>query len=422
MKQLQFKHRHSEHSEESPETARRSFTAFRMTSLFVTIVFIAVMNLFLPSHVFAFDAKALTEKLVNINSSSANPQGLDAVRAVLIPEFEKLGYKATTVAGDKNKVVYFSVPGTKPQLVLMGHVDTVFAKDSPFQKFKASGAKWFGPGVSDMKGGLSLILNVLHDLSEAERKNIAVIINDDEEIGSPFSKNVYGRWVKNLKGVLVFEPPLADGSLVDVHAGIQWLTISAKGRAAHAGFEPQAGTNACVALASKLKEIQELSRYADGVSVNPGVIRGGTKANVICENAQVDIDIRFRKLTELKEIEEKIATILKEKSLTLFNPKFPVIFGIKKTIYLPPLSEENSKDLLNVVKKTGEGLQIQITNKPAGYGSDAGHLSGMGVKVLAGLGLPGGGIHSEREFVDVKKYNEKLNLVTETVKNLLTQH
>ena len=205
--------------------------------------------------------QALLEKLVNINSGTRNIDGLDANRQVLIPEFEKLGFEVTTHdLKDGHKLLSMVVPGSKPEVLLMGHIDTVFKKDSDFQKFEVRGDRIYGPGVIDMKAGIVLMLDLLKRFKNTgQLGKFIVIINDDEEIGSPYSKDLVKKLVAGVKTGLVFEPGLPGGAVVTSHSGVYWLTLSVEGKAAHAGLEPEKGINACLELSEKVVRISKLS-------------------------------------------------------------------------------------------------------------------------------------------------------------------
>ncbi len=205
----------------------------------------------------AAEWQSLLESLVDINSGTRNVEGLDAVREVLIPEFEKLGLRADIHdLDDGHKLVAMAVPGGAPEVLLMGHIDTVFPRDSTFQTFEAKGDRIYGPGIIDMKAGIVLILELLKRLEGSDRlEKVLVILNDDEEIGSPYSRALVRDLAAGVETGLVFEPGLPGGAVVTSHSGVRWLTLSVQGKAAHAGLEPEKGLNACVELSHKVVEI-----------------------------------------------------------------------------------------------------------------------------------------------------------------------
>ena len=238
------------------------------------------------SRVIAEKWMALLKDLVEINSGTENVAGIEDVRKKVIPEFEKLGYHATIADfGNGHKLVSFDmpgdIPGQGPNILLAGHLDTVFPKISPFQKLTQTGDELHGPGVMDMKGGVVMILNLLSDFDMSTRKQIRIVLNDDEEIGSPNSKKKFDELAANIPFGLIFEPGLPNGDVITSSSGVHWIEINVKGLAAHAGMGFQKGLNACLALSEKLPRIAQLTNFGRDLTVNIGSIEGGTKPNVV---------------------------------------------------------------------------------------------------------------------------------------------
>jgi glutamate carboxypeptidase len=170
---------------------------------------------------------SLLKDLVETNSGTDNVAGIEEVRKKLIPEFEKLGYHASiTDFGNGHKLVAFDWPSHQssghnndhPKVLLTGHLDTFFPKTSAFQKLTESPTELHGPGVMDMKGGVVMILNLLTDLDEDSRRQIRIVLNDDEEVGSPNSKNKTDELAANIPYGLVFEPGLPNGDVIISHS------------------------------------------------------------------------------------------------------------------------------------------------------------------------------------------------------------
>jgi glutamate carboxypeptidase len=365
--------------------------------------------------------QALLEKIVNINSGTQNIEGLDAVREVLIPEFEKLGFEADIHnLDDSHKLVSMVVPDGKPELLLMGHIDTVFKKDSAFQEYEVKGDKIYGPGIIDMKAGIILMLELLKKFKDTDQlKKFMVIINDDEEIGSPHSHALVKKLVAGVKSGLVFEPGLPGGAVVTSHSGVHWLTLSTRGKASHAGLEPEKGINACVELSYKVAEISKLTDYSKKLTVNVGVIEGGSKPNVVCEHAKAAIDIRFLGKDAIEKTVRKIQAITGEQYVYNDYLKAAPSAKLETLVAIPSMPSSHTKRLYGLLEVAGESIGQKVKGSHVGYTSDANHLADTGMDLLVGLGPYGGGMHTDSEFLIISTYEERLKLTEAVIKEIL---
>ena len=363
----------------------------------------------------------LLEKIVNINSGTQNIEGLDAVREVLIPEFDKLGFKADIHNfDDGHKLVSMVVPGGKPELLLMGHIDTVFKKDSAFQEYEVKGDKIYGPGIIDMKAGLVLMLELLKKFKDTDQlKKFMVIINDDEEIGSPYSHALVKKLVAGVKSGLVFEPGLPGGAVITSHSGVRWLKLSVRGKASHAGLEPEKGINACVELSYKVTEISKLTDYPKQLTVNVGVIEGGTKPNVVCEHAKATIDIRFVERDDIEKTVRKIQDITEEHYVYNDYLEAAPTAKVETIVDIPSMPSSQTNRLYGLLKVAGESIGQKIKGSHVGYTSDANHLVDTGMDLLVGLGPYGGGMHTESEYLKFSTYEERLKLTEALTRKIL---
>lgn len=395
-----------------------------MKSISISLVFLL---LFVATSVQSADqisaeSLSLLKDLVNINSGTQNTKGLEAVRQKLIPEFTKIGFEAKVLDGaNDHKVLVFETPNAKPELVLMGHVDTVFSTESKFQTFEKKGDHYYGPGIIDMKGGLVLIKDVMASLDDKLKSKIRVIINDDEEIGSPHTRAVYLKLLDGIRGALVFEPALPDGTLVTSQSGVYWLKLSVKGKASHAGLEPEKGTSACIELGHKITQIHELTDLNRKLLVNPGTLKGGLKPNVVCENAETQIDIRFVAESDLKEALTKIDDIASKVHLSFYNKDVPPTGKTEFIVKLPSLTSKNTGHLYKLAQSAGAKLGWAVKGQHVGYGSDANHLSSKNIDLLVGLGPYGQGMHTDEEFLDLKSYGRQKELSLGIIKAYLTK-
>ena len=367
----------------------------------------------------------LLRELLEINSGSENTDGLELVRKRLIPEFEKLGFRTTTVdTGDRHKILVFDFDGEKPELLLLGHVDTVFPAASAFQKFSSQGDRLMGPGVIDMKGGIVLILNILTDLKQSPKdaeilKKIRVLLDDDEETGASHSKAKFAEWVKGIPYGLVFEPGLSNRSLVNSHSGVHWSELTVKGRAAHAGMEHEKGLNACVELAHKIIEISKLTDYRKKLTVNVGTIHGGIKPNVVCEEASAKIDIRFVERADLNSALKRIENITAKSATRNSLLGIETHSQLKDLGETPSLTRASTDKLYLLAQEAGLQAGVPVKGEHVGYGTDAGHLAGTGIQLLVGLGPVGGGMHTDSEFMDLNSYLPRKKLGTALIRRVL---
>lgn len=359
--------------------------------------------------------RELLGRLVNINTATNNIAGLVQVRQLLIPQFESLGLVLTRhrLAQDGREVLSFETPGAKPKIMLVGHLDTVFPTTGAFQTLKEQGDRLTGPGVIDMKGGVVLLLNVLEQIKkQGGLDQVRVVLNDDEEIGSPHSKAVLRNLAQGLAFGLVFEPGLADGAVVSSQSGVRWIKLTSTGKAAHAGLEPEKGIDACLDLAIKAKKVSELARSAKGLTINPGLIEGGSKPNVVCDKASVTFDIRFRSLSDWQDLFhaiEKIGAVS-----DVYNPLLQqgARTEVQQLAEMPLLPTENTAELLRRIQISARSLGQTVPARAVGYGSDGNNLAETGMQLLVGVGPYGGGMHSDQEFMLLSSYRERLALLT----------
>ena len=363
----------------------------------------------------------LLQEIVNINSDTRNPEGLAQMRELLIPHFEALGLKVTRhKLAEGRELLSFEEPGAEPQVLLLGHLDTVFPKAGAFRQLTRQGDRLTGPGVIDMKGGLVLMLNALAQLKRGEQLGkIRVLLNDDEEIGSPYSKRSLRELAQGIPHGLVFEPGLEDGAVVRSQSGVRWIKLTTSGKAAHAGLEPENGINACVDLAHKVTKAAALAQPQKGLTINPGVMEGGTKPNVVCEKASVTIDVRFRDLPDWQAVSEVMEKIRGQSDVYNNKLRQGTSTELTQIAEMPPLPESDTQVLVQQAEEVAQALGQAFQARGVGYGSDANHLAGTSMQLLVGLGPYGGGMHSDKEYMLLSSYSDRLALVTGLLRKLL---
>ena len=241
------------------------------------------------------------EELVNIDCGSYTRDGVNAVATHVEAELARMGadveripHRPVEGESQLGDLVVGRLPGEGPRLLLIGHMDTVFGSGTAaLRPFRRDGDRATGPGTSDMKGGLLAGLHAIGALQAAGAKPaISFVANPDEEIGSPFSGHHIRALAAEHDAALVLECARANGDIVSARKGVADLVIDFHGRAAHAGVEPEKGRNAILAAARAVEALHALNGRLEGVTVNAGVIQGGTRPNVIAAECRLEVDLR----------------------------------------------------------------------------------------------------------------------------------
>ena len=360
-----------------------------------------------------------------INSGSRNLGGLERMADVLVDAFAALPgilrldnpapVEAVDTAGRTARIehgrhLHLTVRPTAPiQLLLTGHMDTVYAADHPFQE-----TRWLedgvlnGPGVADMKGGLAVMLAALKAVEAsnlADRIGYAVVINSDEEVGSPASAALLASAAQGKRAALTYEPAaLPDGTLAAARPGSGNFAFVVRGRSAHAGRNPEDGRNALTAAADLALRLEALRR--DGLSVNPSRIEGGGPSNVVPDLAILRVNLRPR-TPEMEDeakaaIADALAGVAAERDVRIESSGG---FG-RPPKPLTPTAEK----LFGLVRQAGADLGQQIGWQPSGGVCDGNNIAACGVPVVDTMGVRGGKIHSPEEYLIVDSLTERAAL------------
>lgn len=303
-------------------------------------------------------------------------------------------------------------PHLKRRILLSGHMDTVYSATNPFQKLTYINDNHVnGPGVADMKGGLIVML---HALSAFEQSNIAeemgwdVVINSDEEIGSPASSFLFDELAPNYQAALVYEPAMtATGTLAKNRKGSGKLTIIATGKAAHAGRAFDEGRNAICYLAEAVTAIHALNGQCDGVTINVGKIAGGEALNVVPDKAVAQLDIRISLPENEFWLRKQLDTIINKLKRPDYTLSVHGAFGrpVKRVC-------SGTERLFHRVQHLGKELGLSIDWKDSGGCCDGNNLAHHGLAVLDTLGVRGGNIHSADEYILLDSLSERAALST----------
>ena len=372
---------------------------------------------------------ALLKELVAIESPSNNKKALKNVIRFLITELEQLGFYTLHVSGKNTGGYLYARPLIRkkntPLQLLIGHCDTVWElhtiKDMPLIQ---SNGKLSGPGVFDMKAGIIQILFSLRAI-KALQLDLAVtpiiLINTDEEIGSHESTPIIKRLSKLVHRAFVLEPPLGlEGRLKTARKGVGRFTITVKGKAAHAGLDPQKGVNAIVELSHQVQRLYAMNDFDKGITVNIGLIEGGYASNVIAAESKATIDVRVYNIEDGAYITDRIHQL----KPILDN----VELRIEGRIGRPPMTQTSrNKHLWENAEANGKLIGLNLEQATAGGGSD-GNTTSLYTTTLDGLGTPGDGAHATHEFIFSDKLIERTALLTllmlndAATKNKTTSH
>ena len=364
----------------------------------------------------------LLSQLVKINSHSQNISGISEIRKILIPEFQKLGFTARHYDLDNQHIITsIDFPGQNPIVLLIGHLDTVFPASAKVGKEGTEENRIYGPGIIDMKGGVVVILKALEKLSLEERKKIRIVLNDDEELASVYSREKLKEIAKNIPFGLVFEPGLPDGSLVTSSSGGRWIKLTIEGKAAHAGLEHMKGLNACAELAHQITRLHALTDYSKRLTLNIGTIEGGTEPNVVCEKASVKLDVRYVNPSDLDDLLKKIEQISLHPHVRNNQLGLVPICKQETLVVVPSMPESSTRTLFALAQEVSEKLGKKVRGEHVGYATDGNQLVEIGTQLLVGLGPYGGGMHTDQEFMNREALDERITLSTHLIRKILSR-
>ena len=346
------------------------------------------------------------ERLVNIDCGSYTPDGVDEVGRFVAGFFAEIGAEVEARPDPDRRLGSTIVStlrgeaGAGPRLLLIGHMDTVFDPGTAAERpFRIDDGRAYGPGVTDMKSGLLTGLYAIRSLVRLGHRpfeRLTFVANPDEEIGSPSSTPHIREIAAESDVCLVLECARANGDIVSSRKGILDAKITIYGRAAHAGVEPEKGRSAILAAAGLVERLHALNGRWPGVTVNVGVIGGGTRPNVVPERCRLEVDVRAIRREDLEAAEAAIGELLTD-------PQVP-----DTTAELDPMARwwpmeklERSGRLVDHAVAIADRLGFALEDTATGGASDANSTAGMGVPSLDGLGPIGGNDHSPEEYLDV---------------------
>jgi glutamate carboxypeptidase len=296
----------------------------------------------------------------------------------------------------------------KGQLLVLGHYDTVYPTGSlPKMPFRISGGKAFGPGTFDMKAGIVQALfafEALQMLKIPVTKNIIFLWTSDEELGSESSRSVIEAEAKRSDAVFVLEPSLGPrGLLKTSRKGVGEAEITVRGRASHAGLNPEKGVNAIHELAAQIARIERWNNLRRGVTINADIVEGGSRTNVIADYAKGTLDLRAWRVSDMRALESRLHSLKPIRR----EAKLEISGGFNR----PPLERKHSAALFARAQALAKQLGISLGEAAAGGGSDGNFTAAVGVPTLDGLGAVGDGAHSIKEHILVKSMPQRAALL-----------
>lgn len=353
------------------------------------------------------------ESLVRAESPSNVAAAQLEVMDKLTDKFRELNFQTLHVPGRQTGGYLFARPARRrkhvPVQLMVGHCDTVWSLGT-LEKMPVSreNGRMKGPGVYDMKAGLTQIvfaLQTIRHLGLRPEVTPLVLINSDEEIGSRESTEAIRRLARVVERAWILEPPLGlHGKLKTARKGLGRFTLTIKGRAAHAGLDPGKGASAIVELSHQIQRLFALNDPERGITVNVGMIEGGVSPNVVAPESRAVIDVRVLTRADAEAITEKLHR------LKPTHPDFTL--DVEGAIGRPPMEKTpGNRSLWRAAQKEAIRIGLQLEEATAGGGSD-GNTTSLYTPTLDGLGTTGDGAHADHEFIFLDQLVERTALLT----------
>jgi glutamate carboxypeptidase len=357
-------------------------------------------------------------EFVAIESPSDNKLAADRMGALLAATFETRGGRARVHRAENYAdSIQIDYPGRKKikPVLLLGHFDTVYPLGTlATMPCRVEDGRLHGPGVLDMKSGIALMLYAIQALQSWHSglpRSVTVFLVSDEEVGSYSSRKLTEALARESSAVLVLEPAGPRGAVKTARKGVGEYILSVKGVAAHAGLDPGKGHSAIVELARQITAVSKLNDLRRGMSVNPGVIYGGTRTNVIAAQASVEIDVRIK--------EAKQAAILDRNfhSLKAFDRhcKLNVQGGINR---MPMERNAGVVRLYKIAQAIAKQMDWKLEEAAVGGGSDGNFTAGIGIPTLDGLGGVGEGAHALHEHIVISELPRRALLLAGMIESI----
>lgn len=359
-------------------------------------------------------------QLVTLESPSDDKRAVDGCVNAVAEMAAGLGARARRhrqrAFGDVLELRFGAGGATKKKdapLLLLVHLDTVWPLGTLAKMpFRIADGRVWGPGTLDMKAGVAMAMTAIEILSTigGEHRPIVMLLNSDEEVGSPVSRPITEKLARECAAVFVLEPAQGlSGAYKTARKGVGDYTVRVKGVAAHAGVDFTRGHSAIHELAHQLETIRTFTELDRGLTVNAGVIRGGTRTNVVAAEAEAEVDVRIARATDAARIEKRFRRLrVRDRGCVL-----EVDGGMNR----PPMERSRGTvALFRRAQKLAEGLGFRLEEAATGGGSDGNFTAAMGVPTLDGMGAVGEGAHASHESVLLKDLVPRTALLAEMIR------
>jgi len=318
----------------------------------------------------------------------------------------------------KHLVCKMRLPGKKKsgRILALGHSDTVWCMGTlGSMPFRHAGGRLWGPGVYDMKAGIVFFIFAVLALRELQipvPSGVLLQLNSDEEVGSDSSRPLTEKNAAASHAVLVLEPGTGlTGKLKTARKGVGSFTVVVRGRAAHAGLDYAAGASAVVELARQIERIAALTRLRSGITVNPGVVSGGTRSNVVAAEARVEVDMRVLHSRDALVLEKRL------RALRPFDKRCSI--EITGGLNRPPMERSpGTVRLFHLARKAAAELGVELEESLSGGGSDGNFTAALGIPTLDGLGAVGEGAHALNESIHIDRMADRAALLAKLLASI----
>ncbi len=359
---------------------------------------------------------AFIRRLVEQESPSFHKPAVDGFARSLAQILQRMGARVRLHRakdfGDHLQADFGGVPGRDPVL-LLGHMDTVWdvgtIKKMPVRE---RDGRLYGPGVYDMKAGIAQMIFAVDALRRVKGtlpRPVTIFLSSDEEVKSASSRPIFERLAKQSAAALVLEPSAGPkGALKTARKGVGEYKVKITGCASHAGLDPQNGHSAVVELARQIEHIVQFNDRKRGISVNPGIIRGGTRTNVVAAEAEVEVDARVARLSDAARLDREFHRLRPYDKVC----RLEISGGINR----PPL--ERTAAVVGLFRKAEQAareLGFEVDEAAVGGGSDGNFTAALGIPTLDGLGAVGEGAHALTESIVVAELPRRTALLARLV-------
>jgi glutamate carboxypeptidase len=357
---------------------------------------------------------AFIRELARCESPSDQPQAVNRLVHLVADRLDGATNVKTLPGGrfGNHLRAEFKLPGAKSgggKILVLAHSDTVWPLGTlAHMPIREEQGRLWGPGVLDMKSGIAFFIYAIHTLRMLEievRRTIVFQVNSDEEAGSETSRYFTEEAARQSAVVLLVEPGTGlTGKLKTARKGVGGYTVTVQGRASHAGIDYEAGASAVVELARQIPKIAAFTNFKQGITVNPGVISGGTRTNVVAAEARAEVDIRIAKAEDAAAVDKKL------RSLRPVDKRCSI--KVEGGLNRPPMERTPAiRQLFQTARACAKELGVTLQESATGGGSDGNFTAALGIPTLDGLGGVGEGAHAANESILLDRIADRTALL-----------